>query len=154
MRQFVSVALLCALVGLALPGLCAMQNEPDGFAGVKLGADFSSLNGLDCYTDSEDAKVCARAADALDYEGLALRSLTYTFMSGKLYMIELTANGQESFDKFKDSALKNHGRPQAEGPGRLYFEGKKTDVLVEYDKLNNLATLSFASRFIWGCPAE
>jgi hypothetical protein len=148
--------MLLAALALALaacPALAAMKGEPREFHGVPFGARYAPDASFDCQTDSEEGHRCTRRGDDPHLHGVPLKSVTYLFMYGYLFTVDMEVEGRENFDKLAASLARLHGKPKPYAGGMAAFEGRQVDILLHYDAVRRAGDVSYVFKNL-PCPVE
>jgi hypothetical protein len=112
--------------------------EPDGFMGLKWGAEASAVEGLKYVKDADiggsypvdivdqdsnplttKVKVYLRAEDKLTYEGATLRSIKYGFCDGKLCEVVMAINSSDNWRALKEAVFPRFGEVPLVGDAPL-----------------------------------
>jgi len=87
-------ALALLLAFTLVPSSLAYQNEPDGFRGIKWGADAADFaDELVLATEERSTAMYTRRADKLAIGDAELTDIRYFFYKGKFHSVTLTARG-------------------------------------------------------------
>jgi len=116
------------------------DSEPDGFRGIKWGADISTLKDMVfVMAIDKDSKRYERKGDELKMGKAKLDYIHYEFRKGKFYLGEMGFQGIENFNYVKETIFEKYGkgRSMSEKTERLsesyFWEGEKTDMIMVYD---------------------
>lgn len=153
MNRLIPLAAALAFVLAAFPALAAMKGEPREFHGVPFGARFTPDASFDCQIDSEEGHRCTRKGDDPHLHGVPLKSVTYLFMYGYLFTVDMEVEGRESFDKLAAELVRLHGKPKNLAGGMKAFEGKQVDILLFYDASRHAGEVSYVFKNL-PCPVE
>jgi hypothetical protein len=115
-------------------------SEPDGFRGIKWGADISTLKDMVfVMAIDKDVKRYERKRDELKIGKAKLDYIHYEFRKGRFYLVEMGFQGIENLNNLKETMFEIYGKGRSmsektEGVSESYFwEGEKTDVIMVYD---------------------
>ncbi|MDH4099536.1 MAG: hypothetical protein OEV28_03045 [Nitrospirota bacterium] len=112
MRGFTRVFLVAiGLVLLAAAGSAAFDNEPDGFRGVKWGAELSSLSGFRKVLGAGDTVFYAREGEKESIGDASVASIRYLFYKGQLRQAWIMAEGAGNFAALQSALFKAFGKP-------------------------------------------
>lgn len=87
-------ALLIIIFGLTATTVSAFQNEPDGFRGIKWGANFSNYkHEMTLVEQDKDDKYYARKNDKMQIGAAEIKQIVYGFHEGKLTAVGIVTVG-------------------------------------------------------------
>ncbi len=139
------IVFLCILfMGSIAPGQLVGQeeaefkagSEPDGFRGIKWGADISTLKDMVfVMTIDQNAKRYERKGDELRIGKAKLDYIQYEFRNGKFYLVEMWFEGIENFNYIKETIFEKYGRGRimSEKTESYLWEGEKTEMIMIFD---------------------
>lgn len=87
-------------------------SEPDGFRGIKLGAELSTLQGMKHRrTDASHGGIefYSTEEDSLIIGGGPLESIQYGFWKGRLYVVMITTKGLANWNALKEAVFDKFG---------------------------------------------
>ena len=153
-RWSIILAILVAIFGCTQKSTSGFKSnsEPDGFAGIKWGAEFSDVK-LDMvelrstndpaepnvkikiyYTQKGDLKMGEALVDKIEY----------VFWRGKFAEARITATGPENFDRLKKILFDKYGTVN-KFQGAYSWEGSITRIALRYDEPTKPCLLTIAS---------
>ena len=130
------------------------NSEPDGYAGIKWGTQFSEIkssdmvesrNTIDLAEPDKKIKIFyTRKSDQLKLGEAALDKIEYVFWFGKFADVRIIASGSENFDKLKNYLFDKYG-PVNKFQSAYTWDGKVTKIIFKYDESAKSVLLSIAS---------
>ncbi len=106
-------------IGFISGNSLAYDNEPDGFGGIKWGADISTLKGMTKLgTDPSygGIEIYIRKGDELKFGDAKLSGIQYGFWKGKLADVRITTKGNANWSSLKNSAFAKYGKGNQADP--------------------------------------
>jgi hypothetical protein len=129
-------------------------SEPDGFAGIKWGAEFSGVKSdmTELRSISDPAKpqekitiFCARKGDDLRMGEARLDGIEYVFWQEKFAEARITAAGPGNFDHLKKFLFEKYGTVDKPFQGAYSWDGNIARVSLRYDDRAQTSLLRIAS---------
>jgi hypothetical protein len=126
-------------------------SEPDGFRGIKWGTDISTLKDMDFKTKKGLITIYTRKGDVLQVGTAQLKYINYIFWDGKLSSIMLETQGEDNYNRLKESTFEKFGK------GRYYksddypddidfmWNGKLTRMGLTYTQKSKEGDLGISS---------
>jgi len=140
---------------------CAQQpasfkpnSEPDGFAGMKWGTEFSQVKSdmLESRSVSNPTEpnvkikiYYTKKGDDLKMGEAQLDKMEYGFWKGKFAEVEITAAGRENFDHLKEVLFEKYGTVNKSAQGAYSWDGSITQMALRYDEPTKTSSLTIAS---------
>ncbi|MHC1729010.1 MAG: hypothetical protein AB9866_23945 [Syntrophobacteraceae bacterium] len=123
---------LLAVVAFTLLGCGSpAASEPDGFRGVKWGADFASLSGFSQIAKEGDLVFYEKQDDSLQIEEVRLEQVIYGFHKGRFYtaMVYFPSTG---LTRVKEIMTRQFGAPATPDntPSKALWDGSNVSVLL------------------------
>jgi hypothetical protein len=115
----------------------ALENEPDGFRGIKWGMDISKLEDLrHLSTMGSGAMLYKRLDDVLEMDGAKLEKIDYCFWGNKFCAVYIHAKGYSNWTALKRTCFRKFGAcTMADDFLDIYdWDGETTVILLKYDK--------------------
>lgn len=149
------LAVLIAIFGCTQKSTSPFKpnSEPDGFAGIKWGTEFSEVKSdmveLRSTSDPAEPNVkikiyYAKKGDNLKMEEAQLDKIEYVFWKGKFAEARIDATGPENFDRLKKFLFEKHGTVN-KLQGAYCWEGSITRVALRYDEATKSCLLTIGS---------
>jgi hypothetical protein len=147
------------------------RSEPDGFRGIRWGAEISTLKDMEKVEQDKsshsDLVWYTRKGDILAIGKAKLENIFYSFWVGNFESVWIDFKGDENFETLKkelfelfgkvlesEQLMKKMGKEERRGPtiehGEEFYAwwGKKTEMSLSYSKERHKGTLSINSRMI------
>ncbi len=130
------------------------NSEPDGFAGIKWGTEFSEVKSDMVESRSianptePDAKIkiyYAKKGDNLKMGEAQLDKMEYGFFRGKFAEAQITATGPENFNHLKKFLLEKYGTVDKSTQGLYSWNGPVTRIALRYDESTKTSLLTISS---------
>jgi hypothetical protein len=130
------------------------NSEPDGFAGIKWGTEFSGANSdmveLRSITNPAEPNVkikiyYSKKTDHLKMGEAQLDKIEYVFWKGKFAEVRISATGPENFNHLKKALFENYGTVDKTSQGTYPWHGNVTQIDLRYDEVAKTSSLSVAS---------
>jgi hypothetical protein len=130
------------------------NSEPDGFAGIKWGTQFSEVK-----SDRVESRSITNPAepnlkikiyytakgDNLRMGEAQLDKIEYGFWKGKFAEVQITAIGPENFDHLKKFLFEKYGTVNKPVQGLYSWDGSVTQMALRYDEPTKTSSLTIAS---------
>ena len=167
------IGLSILLIGCAGPRRYnKVHSEPDGFGGIKWGAEISTLKDLERVPQGKSSNVdlvwYRRKGDTLAIGKAKLEKIFYSFWMGNFESVWIDFKGDENFEALKKELFERYGKAleseelvkrMEKGverepstiahPEQFYaWWGKNTDMSLSYSKDRHMGTLCINSRMI------
>jgi hypothetical protein len=129
------------------------NSEPDGFAGIKWGAEFSEVKSdmveLRSTNDPAEPNVkikiyYTKKGDDLKMGEAQLDKMEYVFWRGKFAEVRINTTGPENFDRLKKFLFEKYGTVN-KFQGAYSWEGSITRIALRYDEPTKPCLLTIAS---------
>jgi hypothetical protein len=129
------------------------NSEPDGFAGIKWGTEFSETKSdmveLGSTSDPAETNVkikifYTKKGDDLKMGETQLDKMEYVFWRGKFAEVRINATGPENFDRLKKFLFEKYGTVN-KFQGASSWEGSITRIALRYDEPTKLCLLTIGS---------
>ncbi len=129
-------------------------SEPDGFAGIKWGTEFSEVKSDMVETKSisdpakPDEKITiyyTRKGEVLKIGEARLDKIEYVFWKGRFAQVRITATGPENWDHLKKSLFEKYGKVDKPFQGADCWDGSVSRMALSYDKSSGTSLLTVAS---------
>ncbi len=129
------------------------NSEPDGFRGIKWGADISTLEDMEylCTDPSYGGvKIYKRKTDVLKIGRAQIKKIFYQTWNGQLCSVHLLTLGFTNWAGLRDVCFEKFGKPFQPNKyiNRYLWWGIKTEILLEYDEINKVGELWMGSKEI------
>jgi hypothetical protein len=130
------------------------NSEPDGFAGIKWGTEFSQVNSDMVESRSitnptePDVKIkiyYIRKGDNLKMGEAQLDKMEYGFFRGKFAEVQITAVGPENFNHLKKVLFEKYGTVDKPVQGLYPWNGSVTRIALRYDEATKTSSLTISS---------
>jgi len=130
------------------------DSEPDGFAGIKWGAEFSEVKSamVEMRSISDPAKpdekvtiYYTKKGDNFRIGEARLDKIEYVFWKGRFAEVHITATGPENWDHLKKSLFEKYGSVDKPSQGADCWDGSLTRIALRYDKPSKTSLLTVAS---------
>jgi hypothetical protein len=129
------------------------NSEPNGFAGIKWGTEFSETKSdmveLGSTSDPAEPNVkikifYTKKGDDLKMGEAQLDKMEYVFWRGKFAEVRINATGPENFDRLKKFLFEKYGTVN-KFQGAYSWEGSITRIALRYDEPTKPCLLTIAS---------
>ena len=130
------------------------DSEPDGFAGIKWGTEFSEVKSnmvesRNVINPTEpDVKIkiyYTLKGDNLKMGEAQLDKIEYGFWKGKFAEVQITATGPESFNYLKKVLFEKYGTVDKPIQGLYPWNGSVTRMALRYDEPTKTSSLTISS---------
>ncbi|MGA2468355.1 MAG: hypothetical protein ABSH06_28935 [Thermodesulfobacteriota bacterium] len=130
------------------------NSEPDGFAGIKWGTEFSEVKSdmVESRSTSNPTEpnvkikiYYTKKADNLKMGEALLDKIEYGFWKGKFAEVQITAIGPENFDHLKKVLFEKYGTVDKPVQGAYFWDGSITQMVLRYDEPTKTSSLTIAS---------
>jgi hypothetical protein len=129
------------------------NSEPDGFAGIKWGTEFSEVKSdmveLGSISDPAEPNVkikiyYTKKGDNLKMGEAQIDKIEYVFWREKFAEVRINATGPENFDRLKKFLFEKYGTVN-KFQGAYSWEGSITRIALRYDEPTKLCLLTIGS---------
>ena len=133
------------------------DSEPDGFAGIKWGTEFSQVNSdmvelRSVINPTEpDVKIkiyYTKKGDNLKMGEAPIDRIEYGFFRGKFAEVQITATGPENFNHLKKVLFEKYGTVDKPVQGLCPWNGPVTRIALRYDEPTKTSLLTITSTTI------
>jgi len=133
------------------------NSEPDGFAGMKWGAEFSEVKSDLVESRSianptePDVKIkiyYTKKGDNLKMGEAHLDKIEYAFWKGKFSEVQITAAELENFNHLKKFLFEKYGTVDKSTQGLYSWNGPVTRIALRYDEPTKTSLLTISSTTI------
>ena len=133
------------------------NSEPDGFAGIKWGTEFSEVKSDMIESRSianptePDVKIkiyYTRKGDNLKMGEAQLDKMEYGFFRGKFADAQITITGPENFNHLKKFLFEKYGAVEKSTQGLYSWNGPVTRIAMRYDESTKTSLLTISSTTI------
>jgi hypothetical protein len=130
------------------------NSEPDGFAGIKWGTQFSEVKSdrveSRSVTNPSEPNLKIKIyytakGDNLRMGEAQLDKIEYGFWKGKFAEVQITAIGPENFDHLKKFLFEKYGTVNKPVQGLYSWDGSVTQMALRYDEPTKTSSLTIAS---------
>jgi hypothetical protein len=130
------------------------NSEPDGFAGIKWGTEFSEVKSEMVESRSitnptePDVKIkiyYTKKGDNLKIGEAQLNKTEYGFWRGKFGEVQITAAGPENFNQLKKFLCEKYGTLDKPVQGLYPWNGSVTRIALRYDEPTKTSLLTISS---------
>jgi hypothetical protein len=130
------------------------NSEPDGFAGIKWGTEFSQVNSDMVESRSvinptePDVKIkiyYTKKGDNLKMGEAPIDKIDYGFFRGKFAEVQITATGPENFNHLKKVLFEKYGTVDKPVQGLYPWNGSVTRIALRYDEATKTSSLTISS---------
>ncbi len=130
------------------------NSEPDGFAGIKWGTEFSEVKSdmLESRSVSNPSEpnvkikiYYIKKGDNLRMGEAQLDNMEYGFWKGRFAEVEIAATGLENFDRLKKFLFEKYGTVNKSAQGAYAWDGSITQMTLRYDEPTKISSLTIAS---------
>jgi hypothetical protein len=130
------------------------NSEPDGFAGIKWGTEFSEVKSDMVESRSitnptePDVKIkiyYTQKGDNLKMREAQLDKIEYGFFRGKFAEVQITATGPENFNHLKKVLFEKYGTVDKPVQGLYPWNGSVTRIALRYDEPTKTSSLTISS---------
>jgi hypothetical protein len=115
-------------------------SEPDGFRGIKWGADISTLKDMALVmTIDNETKRYKRNGDVPKMGEVKLDYIEYEFWKGMLYLVDIGFEGAENWNNLRSRMFATFGKGQNQSEEKeqlsagYRWEGEKTTIIMIYN---------------------
>lgn len=126
----------------------AFQNEPDGFRGIKWGEAISERNDMaPKYAGADKTVSYTRKGDEAFLGDVMLSSLSYRYWDGKFSGVFMLYRDSDRFQKLLEICIERYGigEKRTRYPELYIWEGRNTEVRLEYDSIRGDGYLAISS---------
>jgi hypothetical protein len=149
------LAILVAIFGCTQKSTSGFKpnSEPDGFAGIKWGAEFSEVKSdmveLRSTNDPAEPNVkikiyYTKKGDDLKMGEAQLDKMEYVFWRGKFAEVRINTTGPENFDRLEKFLFEKYGTVN-KFQGAYSWEGSITRIALRYDEPTKPCLLTIGS---------
>jgi hypothetical protein len=149
------LAVLVAIFGCTQMSTSGFKSnsEPDGFAGIKWGTEFSEVKSdmveLRSTSDPAEPNVkikiyYTKKGDNLKMGEAQVDKIEYVFWRGKFAEARMTAIGSENFDRLKKFLFEKYGTVN-KFQGAFSWEGSIARIALRYDEATKACLLTIGS---------
>ncbi len=133
------------------------NSEPDGFAGIKWGTEFSEtksdmVESRSIINPTEpDVKIkiyYIRKGDNLKMGEAQIDKIEYGFFRGKFAEVQITTVGPENFNHLKKFLFEKYGTVDKPVQGLYPWNGSVTRIALRYDEPTRMSSLTISSTTI------
>jgi hypothetical protein len=115
-------------------------SEPDGFRGIRWGADISTLKDMECFGTADDglSKFYIRSGDNLTIGDAQLNKIAYSFWNGKFYGVVIETSGYSNYLNLQEAVSEMFGiGTTIELYKKQFFvwDGAVTTMTLTYDTI-------------------
>jgi hypothetical protein len=130
------------------------NSEPDGFAGIKWGTEFSEVKSDMVESRSvsnptePDVKIkiyYTRKGNNLKMGEAQLDKMECGFFRGKFAEVQMTVTGPENFDHLKKFFFEKYGTVEKSTQGLYSWNGPVTRIALRYDEPTKTSLLTISS---------
>lgn len=130
------------------------NSEPDGFAGIKWGTEFSEVKSEMVESRSitnptePDVKIkiyYTKKGDNLKMGEAQFDKIEYGFFRGKFAEVQITAAGPENFNQLKKILFEKYGTLDKPVQGLYPWNGSVTRIALRYDEPTKTSLLTISS---------
>lgn len=130
------------------------NSEPDGFAGIKWGTEFSEVKSEMVESRSitnptePDVKIkiyYTKKRDNLKMGEAQLDKIEYGFFRGQFAEVQITAAGPENFNQLKKFLFEKYGTLDKPVQGLYPWNGSVTRIALRYDEPTKTSLLTISS---------
>jgi hypothetical protein len=154
-RWSVILAFVVGIFGCAQKSTSGFKpnTEPDGFAGIKWGTEFSEVKSemVESRSISDpaepDVKIkiyYTQKADNLKMGEAQLDKIEYVFWRGKFAEVRINATGPEDFNHLKKFLFEKYGTVN-KSRGAYFWDGSVTQIALRYEEPTKPSLLTIAS---------
>ncbi len=135
------------------------KGEPDGFGGIKWGAEAAKVKGLVFQSEeSPGVKIYRKKKESLWHWGVPFVGMDYYFTDGKLSHVIGKVTKGKNWELLKEALFKEYGKAYKESD--LYFDGTEsyvwdgideTNIFIKYVNRDGVGTMTISSLdMMWG----
>jgi hypothetical protein len=130
------------------------NSEPDGFAPIKWGTEFSEVKSDMVESRSvsnptePDVKTkiyYTKKGDNLKMGEAQLDKIEYGFWKGKFAKVQITASGLENFNYLKQVLFEKYGTVDKPVQGAYTWDGSVTQIALRYEEATKTSSLTITS---------
>jgi hypothetical protein len=130
------------------------NSEPDGFAGIKWGTEFSEVKSEMVELRSivnptePDVKIkiyYTRKGDNLKMGEAQIDKMEYGFFKGKFAEVQITVVGPDNFNHLKKFLFEKYGTVDKPVQGLYPWNGSVTRIALRYDEPTKTSSLTISS---------
>jgi len=158
-RWIIVLVLMMAISGCVQKSTSPFKpnSEPDGFAGIKWGTEFSEVKSDMVESRSianptePDVKIkiyYTKKRDHFKMGEAQLDKLEYGFFRGKFAEVQITATGPENFNHLKNFLFEKYGTVDKSSQGLYSWNGPVTRIALRYDDPAKTSLLTISSTTI------
>ena len=154
-RRAVILAVVTGLFGCAQnPTSFKPNSEPDGFAGIKWGTQFSEVKSETVESRSvsnptePDVKTkiyYTKKDDNFRMGDVQLDKKEYGFWKGKFAEVQITTTGPDNFSQLKKFLFEKYGTVDKAVQGVYSWDGSITQMALRYEESTKTSSLTIAS---------
>jgi len=125
--------------------ISAFQNEPEGFRGIKWGANIAELPDMSLAEDSGETKYYHRENDEMKLGDAAIERLAYGFYKGKFFMVLIEFNNFSNFSLMKEAFTHLYG--EGDRKSKLLedysWHGETVDIMLQYKGISEVGYVAY-----------
>ena len=130
------------------------NSEPNGFASIKWGTDFSEVKSDMVESRSVSNPTEPDVMTKIDYTKkgdnlkmgeVKLDKIEYGFWKGKFAKVQITASGLENFNYLKQVLFEKYGTVDKPVQGAYTWDGTVTQIVLRYDEATKTSSLTISS---------
>ena len=130
------------------------DSEPDGFASIKWGTQFSEVKSdmveSRSVSDPSEPEVkttiyYTKKGDNLKMGGAQLDKIEYGFWKAKFAKVQIKASGLENFNYLKRVLFEKYGTVDKPVQGAYTWDGSATQIVLRYDEATKTSSLTVTS---------
>lgn len=138
LKAFCCKMFILSLIFILFPSLiCAFQNEPDSFRGIKWGNNISESPDMGIVEDGGDSKYYIKKNDKMKIGDAELERVVYGFYKGRFYFVLIEFKGLVNYLSIKETFQQLYGegyRPNRFMEEYVWF-GSTVDISLEYKEI-------------------
>jgi hypothetical protein len=125
-------------------------SEPDGFRGIKWGADIGTLHNMEFIgtdPDNPNTKVYERKGDIKELGAAKLNSISYAFWNGKFCIATVLTTREVDYDNLKNVCFEKFGKGVQNNQfmeNYIWF-GDKARMSLKYNEISKIGNLTIFS---------
>ena len=158
-RWSITLGVLVAIFGCTQTSTSGFKpnSEPDGFAGIKWGTEFSEVKSymVEMGSTSDPAEpnlkikiFYTKKGDDLKIGEARLDKIEYVFWRGKFAEVQIAAAGPENFNHLKKFLFEKYGTVEKSTQGLYSWNGPVTRIALRYDEPTKTSLLTISSTTI------
>ncbi len=134
-----------------LPSEFKLGSEPDGFRGIKWGADISTSKHLEYFTSMFHglSKTYIKSGDDLKIGAAQVKKIYYDFWDGKFESVSVRTEGLENYQGLKDAVFEKFGEGARTKEDNYVWEGTISHMELEYKEGDKEGSLWIFSKEIF-----